>query len=67
MKITQAGHYIVRIRGSAGIQYAHMELPADYETDSHGMIEEITAGPETEAIGAWSAHRVALKAKATIK
>jgi hypothetical protein len=57
MIIEQAGHYIVTINSNAGVQYAHVELPAGYDTASHPAIREIKSGPHPDAPTAWQEHR----------
>jgi len=57
MRIEKKGHYIVRVLNNSGVQYAHMELPEGYDTDQHGFIQEIHAGPHDDELQAWAAHR----------
>jgi hypothetical protein len=57
MIIQQAGHYIVRVQSNQGTQFAHMELPANYDTDSHPLFREVHTGPHPDAVTAWIEHR----------
>lgn len=57
MIIKEAGHYIVQVVSNQGTQFAHMELPAGYDTDTHPLFREIHTGPHADAVAAWIEHR----------
>jgi hypothetical protein len=56
MTISRGGHFIVRVKSTVGVQFAHMELPDGYEIDSHGWIAEVHTGPQPDAETAWREH-----------
>lgn len=57
MIIRKTGHYIVRVVSNQGVQFAHLELPEGYNTDTHPLIGEIHTGPHEDAVLAWLEHR----------